>query len=215
VERALEAGRLAEVPVMIDFGIFRPERPFERLVLEKLRPGDMYTHMFHPMVPFFDTAGRLLPYLRQARNRGVKFDLGHGGGSFVWSQALPAVRQGWLPDSLSSDLHTGSMNTGMKDMTNVISKFLSMGVAIDKAVEMSTWIPAKNIRRPELGNLDVGAVADVAAVSVHSGSFGFLDVSNTVWKGEQKLQCDLTVRAGQVVWDLDGRAARAAVEGGR
>lgn len=211
VERAVEAGTRAAIPVMVDFGVFRPERPFQKLVGEKLRPGDFYTHMYHPSVPFFDAQGKLLPYLWDARKRGVKFDLGHGGGSFVWKQALSAVRQGWLPDSLSSDLHTGSMNTGMKDMTNVMSKFLSLDVPLAKVVEMSTASPARMIHREALGNLDVGAPADIAVLSYHVGKFGFLDIANVVHEGTRKVQCELTVRAGNVVWDLNGRAAGASM----
>jgi dihydroorotase len=209
VERAVEAGRLAGVPVMVDFGTFRSERPFQQLVLEKLRPGDMYTHMYHRCVPFFDDHGRLLPYLWEARHRGVKFDLGHGGGSFVWHQALRAIRQGWLPDSLSSDLHIGSMNTGMKDMANVLSKFVSLDVPLERVIEMATWNPSRQIHRPDLGHLSPGAGADVAVFSLHTGRFGFLDVDNVRHWGTKRLECELTLRDGQVVWDLNGRAGES------
>lgn len=120
VERAVEAGKLANVPVMVDFGDFRPERPFQELVLRKLRPGDMYTHLYHRSVPMLDENNKVLPYLFEARKRGVLFDVGHGGGSFLFRQAAPAVEQGWIPDSISTDLHIGSMNAGMKDMLNVM-----------------------------------------------------------------------------------------------
>src|SRR5438094_1644601 len=114
VERAVEAGKLADVPVMVDFGKFRPERPFQELVLDKLRPGDIYTHFYLVDVPMLDEQGRVLPYLFAARKRGIIFDVGHGQGSFLFRQAVPAVRQGMTPDSISTDLHTGSMNAGMK-----------------------------------------------------------------------------------------------------
>lgn len=92
VERAVEAGTLANIPVMVDFGEFRPERPFQELVLKKLRPGDIYTHTYIGAVPMLDAQARVLPYLFEAKKRGVIFDVGHGGGSFLFRQAVPAVR---------------------------------------------------------------------------------------------------------------------------
>ncbi len=119
VDRGVEAGQLAGVPVMVDFATFRPERPFQELVLKHLRPGDIYTHQYLSAVPMLDENGKLLPYLFEARKRGIIFDVGHGGGSFSWRQAIPAVKQGFTPDSISTDLHVDSMNAGMKDMLNL------------------------------------------------------------------------------------------------
>ena len=204
VERAVEAGTLANIPVMVDFGDFRPERPFQELVLKKLRPGDIYTHTYIGAVPMLDAQGRLLPYLFEARKRGVIFDVGHGGGSFLFRQAVPAVRQGFVPDSISTDLHINSMNSGMKDMLNLMSKFLSMGMTLDDVVARATWNPAREIKREELGNLSVGSVADVAVLRVINGDFGFVDVYGARLEGKQKLACELTVRNGLVVYDLNG-----------
>ena len=206
VDRAVEAGTLADIPIMVDFGTFRPERPFEELVLDHLRPGDMYTHTYHGSVPMLDDKGKVRDYLFQARRRGVKFDVGHGAGSFWWRQAVPAVRQGFLPDSISTDLHVISMNAGMKDMTNVMSKFLNLGVSLEKVIEMSTIAPAMQIKRPELGHLSVGAVADIAVLRMEHGRFGFLDVRNARLDGTKRLRCELTLREGVVVWDLNGLA---------
>ena len=153
VERAVEAGTLANIPVMVDFGTFRPERPFQDLVMKKLRPGDIYTHTYLSWVPMLDDHGRILPYLFEARKRGVIFDVGHGGGSFLFRQAVPAMRQGFGPDSISTDLHIGSMNAGMKDMLNVMSKFLNIGMPLDEVILRSTWTPAREIRHEELGSL--------------------------------------------------------------
>ncbi|HSB14222.1 MAG TPA: amidohydrolase/deacetylase family metallohydrolase [Bryobacteraceae bacterium] len=204
VDRAVEAGKLAGMPVMVDFGAFTSERPFEDLVLKKLRAGDIYTHTYLAAVPMLDDQGIVRPYLFEARKRGVIFDAGHGAGSFVFRQAVPAIRQGFLADSISTDLHINSMNAGMKDMLNVMSKFLNMGVALDDVILRSTWNPAREIRREELGHLSVGAVADIAVLRLQKGSFGFVDVHGARMKGTEKLVAELTVRDGRVVWDLNG-----------
>lgn len=204
VDRAVEAGRLADLPVMVDFGAFRPERPFQKLVLEKLRPGDIYTHTYLALVPMLDEEGQLLPYLFAARKRGVIFDVGHGGGSFVFRQAVPAMRQGFPPDTISTDLHVGSMNAGMKDMLNVMSKMLNLGMPLEEVILRATWRPAQVIRREELGHLTPGAVADVAVLNLRHGSFGFVDVYGARLRGGQKLEAELTLLGGRVVWDLNG-----------
>jgi len=204
VDRALAAGELAHVPVMVDFGIFRPERPYEDLVTKKLRPGDISTHMYIDFIPMLDGNGKVFPYLFEAKKRGVLFDVGHGAGSFVFSQARPAVRQGFVPDSISTDLHIGSMNAGMKDMTNVMSKFLNMGMSMQDIVLRSTWNPAHEIKHDELGTLSVGAPADISVLRVQKGKFGFVDSLGGRIEGRQKLECELTVRGGLVVWDLNG-----------
>ena len=204
VERAVEAGTLAKIPVMVDFGTFRPERPFQDLVLKKLRHGDIYTHTFLDAVPMLDANGRVLPYLFEAKKRGVIFDVGHGGGSFLFRQAVPAIHQGFHPDSISTDLHIDSMNSGMKDMLNVMSKFLNMGLPLDDVVARSTFHPAREIQREDLGTLSVGAPADVAVLRLEKGSFGFVDVFGARLEGSLRLICELTVRNGLVVYDLNG-----------
>jgi dihydroorotase len=203
VERAVEAGTLANIPVMVDFGTFRPERPYKDLVTQKLRPGDISTHVYYGGAPILDGAGKVNAFLFEARKRGVIFDVGHGGGSFAFRTAVPAVQQGFVPDSISTDLHTGSMNTGMKDMLNLMSKFLNMGMPLNDVIARSTWNPAREIKREEFGNLSIGAPADVAVLRVEKGNFGFLDTVDARMNGTQKLVCELTVRAGRVVYDLN------------
>ena len=207
VDRAVEAGKLADLPVMIDFGTFQEARPFQELVLDHLRPGDIYTHGYKRQVPYVDDKHKLLPYLAQARKRGVKFDVGHGGGSFSWKNAVPAIRQGFWPDSISTDLHIGSMNAGMKDMTNVMSKILSQGVPLYDVIKMSTWNPAQQMKRTELGHLSEGAVADIAVLRLDHGRFGLVDAQRARLMATQLLVCEMTIRDGQVAWDLNGRTA--------
>jgi len=151
-----------------------------------------------------DDHNRVRSYLFEARERGVIFDVGHGAGSFVFRHAVPAVRQGLVPDSISTDLHYSSMNAGMKDMLNVMSKFLNIGMKLDDVILRSTWNPARQIKREELGHLSPGAGADIAVLRLEKGNFGFVDVNGARMKGSERLTAELTVRAGRVVWDLNG-----------
>jgi dihydroorotase len=204
VERAVQAGIAADVPVMVDFGRNRAERPLAELLRAKLRPGDIYTHVYSGLRDELDRPGHLNPALFEGRKRGVIFDVGHGGGSFLWRVAVPAVRAGFLPDSISTDLHIGSMNAGMKDMLNVMSKFLALGVPLHEVIRRSTWNPAREMKQDSLGHLSTGAVADVAVLRVERGSFGFVDSYGARMRGNERLVCELTVRDGKVVYDLNG-----------
>jgi dihydroorotase len=204
VERAVEAGTQANIPVMVDFGANRPERPMAELVTRKLRPGDIYTHMYSGLRNELDDSGHVNPGMPEGRRRGVIFDVGHGGGSFAWRVAVPAIKEGFRPDSISTDLHIGSMNAGMKDMLNVMDKFLAMGMPLDDVVRWSTWNPAREIKHEELGHLSPGAAADIAVLRLETGRFGFVDMYGAGLKGTQRLTCELTLRDGKVVYDLNG-----------
>jgi dihydroorotase len=209
-ERAVEAGKLAGIPVMIDFG--RSKEPYlslRTLTMEKLRPGDILTHCYGGVAGREKVVenGKLQPWTLEAQKRGIIFDVGHGGGSFLFAQAIPAIKQGLKPNSISTDLHTGSMNGAMKDMLNVMSKLLNIGLSLNEVITASTWNPAQIISRNELGHLSAGAPADIAIFSLDKGTFGFTDVDGTKITGDKKLTCQLTVRDGRVVWDLNGRAA--------
>jgi dihydroorotase len=204
VENAVKAGTEANIPVMVDFGTNRKERPIEELLTKKLRPGDIYTHCFSGLRNELDETGHVNPGMIEGRKRGVIFDVGHGGGSFAWRIAIPAMQQHFLPDSISTDLHTGSMNAGMKDMLNVMDKFLAMGMSLDDVIVRSTWNPAKEIHHEELGNLSVGVPADVTVLRVENGNFGFTDMYGARLDGKQRLAAELTVHNGKVVYDLNG-----------
>jgi dihydroorotase len=203
VENAVKAGTEANIPVMVDFGNDHPERPIEELLTKKLRPGDIYTHCYSGLRREL-VDGKVNPGMIEGRKRGVIFDVGHGGGSFAWRIAVPAMKQGFYPDSISTDLHIGSMNSGMKDMLNVMGKFLAMGMSVDDVIARSTWNPAKEIHHEELGNLSVGSPADVAVLRVENGKFGFTDMYGARMDGKQRFQAELTLRDGKVVYDLNG-----------
>ena len=207
VRRAVEAGNLSHTPVMIDFGEHEPPLSLEELVLKVLRPGDIFTHAFAKVngrMSVVDDSGHVHPYVREAQKRGLIFDVGHGGASFAFCQASHAIKEGLLPNTISTDLHIGSMNSGMKDMNNVMSKCLNLGMTIQQVIDCSTWAAAKAIRREQLGSLSVGAVADVAIFNLRNGKFGFTDAYGYRMEGSQKLECELTIRAGEIVYNLNG-----------
>jgi dihydroorotase len=207
VTRAVAAGREANVPVMVDFGGVTPPLALEDLLMKHLRPGDILTHTYAHVagrIPIVDEQGKLRPFVLEARKRGIIFDAGHGGGSFLYRQAVPATKQGFYPDVISTDLHIGSMNGGMKDILNTMSKFLNLGMPLPDVIKANTSRAAEVIKRADLGHLGVGAEADIAVLNVLEGKFGFIDSGGGKMAGTQKLECELTVKGGQVVWDLNG-----------
>ena len=209
-DRAAEAGRLANIPVMVDFGGATPPLSIEELFFKHLRKGDIFTHCFAQLATresIVDTnTKKIKPFVIEAQKNGIVFDVGYGGISFSFSQAIPAIQNGFYPNSISTDLHTGSMNAAMKDLPNVMSKFLNMGMDIQSVIKATTWNPAQEIQRPELGNLSVGTEADVAIFDLREGNFGFFDYTGYKIKGNKKLECELTIRAGKIVYDLNGIA---------
>ena len=209
VDEVTKAGRLSERPVMIDFGGSKPEMNLDSLLNYKLKKGDIFTHVYA------NVNGRtavvkdnvLSEYVKSAQKKGILFDVGHGGGSFDFSQAIPAINQGLKPNTISTDLHTGSMNGGMKDLLNVMSKFLNIGLNINEVIAATTWDAAKAIKRNELGNLSIGSVADITILNLRKGDFGFIDTKNKKIKGTKKLECELTIKDGKIVYDLNGLAS--------
>lgn len=203
--QAVGAGNIAHIPVMIDYGANRVERPLYDLMTQYLRPGDIYTHAYSGLRGEQDpmTLGPSKALIA-GRARGIYFDAGTGGGSFRFRVAVPLIKAGFLPDSLSTDLHASSMNSSTKGMLNVMSKFMAMGLTLQQVVADTTWNPAREIQRPQLGNLSVGAPADVAVLSEEHGSFGYLDMENTKMMGDTRIEAQLTIRAGKIVYDLNG-----------
>jgi dihydroorotase len=204
VERAVEAGERCGKPVMVDFWPRPPERPYPDLILHKLRPGDIHTHVFAQQFPIVDEDRHVYDYMFQARERGVIFDLGHGAGSFWFRNAVPALKDGFPPDSISTDLHTGNINGPVVSMLRTMSKYLSMGMSLQDVIRRSTIAPAREIGHPELGTLSVGAEADVAVLRQLAGTFGFTDCGRAKLIGHTKLECVMTLRAGEIVYDPSG-----------
>jgi dihydroorotase len=210
VDRAVEAGKIADIPVMIDFGGSNPPLSIEELFMKHLRPGDIFTHAFGQLdsrEAIVDTATqKVKPFVFEAQKRGIIFDVGYGGISFAFSQAIPALKDGFLPNSISTDIHIGSMNNAMKDQTSVMSKFLAMGMKLQDVIKASTWNPANEIKRQDLGQLSVGAEADVAILNLRSGKFGMFDYKGYKIESDKKLECEMTIKGGKIVYDLNGIA---------
>ena len=201
-------GARPNVPVMVDFGRNNPPQSLEDLLLKHLRPGDILTHMYAHVdgrTPIVDEQGKVRPYVLAARKRGIIFDAGHGGGSFLFRQAVPAMKQGFTPDVISTDLHSGSMNGGMKDILNTMSKFLNLGMPLrgrrqGQHAAGRRGHQAARARPPERRRRGGHRRARRCA----RGEFGFIDSGGNRMLGDQKLECELTIKAGQVVWDLNG-----------
>lgn len=212
VDRAIDAGKRANMPVIIDLGGDETHAPLsiEELFSKHLRAGDIYTHVFTELArrdPIVDFKTRVLkPFVPEAQKKGIIFDVGYGGGSFDYRQALPALKAGFYPNTISTDLHTGSMNAAMKDMLHVMSSFVAMGMSVKDVFKASTWAPAQAIKREELGNLSTGAIADVAIFSMRQGDFGFWDRVGYNLKSKQKFECEITIKDGAIVYDLNGIA---------
>jgi dihydroorotase len=203
VDRAVQAGRLASRPVMVDFTP-KPGRTYPDLILKHMRPGDIHTHFYGRLTPLLDDGNRVADYVLAARKRGVLFDVGHGNGSFWFRIAVPAIRQGFLPDTISTDIHKRSIMLPRANMTTTMSKFLNMGLTMEQIIERSTVNPARAINRPDLGHLSEGGDADIAVLQVEKGTFGFVDCGHAKLIGDRRIRCVLTVRAGKVVWDSEG-----------
>jgi len=206
-ERALEAGRKSNTPLFVECHL--PQFSLEDQVT-KMRPGDILTHSFEQVaerMSVVDQQGKVRPFVLAAQKKGVLFDVGHGGAGFWFSQAVPAFKQGLVPNSFGSDLHRFSMNAGMKSMLNIMSKYMAIGMSIEDVIARATWNAAKSIKREDLGNLSEGSVADITILSLQNGKFGFIDAAGKKLEGNSKLEAELTIRAGKIVWDLNGIAA--------
>lgn len=201
VEQAVEAGNLCGKPVMADFQPNLPERTYEELVLKKLRPGDIHTHVYAQQFPILDPEGKVNSFLFEARKRGVMFDLGHGAGSFWFRNAVPAYRQGFYPDVISTDLYLDNVAGPVINLIHVMSKYLSMGMSVEEVIYRTTKRPAEVIRHEELGDLRIGSCGDVAVFKIEEGKFSYADSGHTRMNGTKRLECVMTIREGEIVYD--------------
>lgn len=201
VERAVEAGELCAKPVMADFQPNLPWRTYRELILEKLRPGDIHTHVYAQQFPLLDEDRKVQDYMYRARERGVIFDLGHGAGSFWFRNAVPALQQGFYPDSISTDLYLDNVNGPVINLLHVMSKYLNMGMSLNEVIYRTTKRPAEIIGHEELGDLNVGREADMALLDIREGRFGFADAGHASLKGNKNLECVMTIRGGKVVYN--------------
>ena len=207
VDRAVAAGRIAKVPVMIDFGSHLPQLSVKELFFDHLRPGDIFTHTFAKLKgrgSILDDNENVNSFFIEAQKKGIVFDVGHGALSFMYSQAVPALKSGFFPTTISTDMYSANVNAGMKDISNMMSKFLTIGMSLKQVITATTWSPAQVIHHEELGNLSVGSAADVAIFNIRKGKFGFVDSGGFKIYGEQKLECEVTIRDGKIVYDLNG-----------
>lgn len=208
-DRALVVSSKTEKPLFVECHL--PKYTLKDQ-LNRMRPGDIITHSFENISerePVVDKEGKVLSYVLEAKKKGILFDVGHGGSGFWFNQAIPAFEQGLWPNTFGTDLHRFSMNAGMKDMLNVMSKYLSIGMPLKQVLLRGSWNPAKAIGREDLGHLSIGAEADIVVLGLKSGKFGFVDARNNRITGNQKLEAELTIKSGKVVWDLNGLAAKS------
>jgi dihydroorotase len=207
IDRGVEAARLSDSFCLVDQNA-KPTRPFDEM-LKRLRPGDGVTHCFGYGKPMIGNDGKVKAHYIEARARGVKFDVGHGNNSFSFSMAVPAIEQGFPPDTISTDMHRMSLHTSRAPMTEVMSKFLAMGMPIAEVIARSTWEPAKWINHTELGTLTPGALADIAVLEFQDRPAGLSDSGPTgyrIMKAEGRLITQLTIKDGAVQFDYDGLA---------
>jgi dihydroorotase len=205
IDRGVEAARLSGTICLVDQNS-KHTRPFDEL-LKRLGPGDGVTHCFGYGKPMIGNDGKVKPHYIEARNRGVKFDVGHGNNSFSFSMAVPALEQGFPPDTISTDMHRLSHRTSRAEMTEVMSKFLAMGMPIAEVVARSTWEPAKSINHTELGTLTPGASADIAVLKFQELPSGLSDsgpMGYRIMKAKGRLINQLTLKDGGVKFDYDG-----------
>ena len=213
VDRGVEAGNIANMPIMLDGGRNHPYPSLKDLFTKHMRPGDIYTHTYtiiedinaRDMIVDQQT-GLIKPSFPEAQKRGIIFDVGHGS-AFRYSNAIPAMKAGFFPNTISTDLSAGSTNAFMKDMMNVMSKFLTMGMSLKEVIKASTWSPAKTIKREELGHLSPGATADLVVFSLREGKFGFYETAGYKMTGNKKFECEMTIKGGRIVYDLNGIAS--------
>ena len=186
LELALEAAEAAGLPLMTHIG---GPPPSYAEVVSMLRPGDILTHCYRPDPnSAIDLAGKILPAVLAARERGVLFDIAHGMGAFSYKTAEAALAAGFAPDLISSDVHVVCVDGPAYDLLHTMSKLINCGLPLTDVIGMATSRPALAMRRPELGHLSVGAVADISVLRQLDSHFVFEDVVGVTRQGSTLLQ---------------------------
>jgi dihydroorotase len=165
-----------------------------------MRPGDILTHCFHSSeTGILDGNGRVRPEARQARSRGILFDVGHGVGSFSFDVAETSLKEGFPPDSISTDLHSFNYQGPVYDLATTVSKFLLLGLSLEDAIRSVTEAPAIAMGLiEEIGALAVGSRADAAVFDLQEGEFSFTDTSGQIRGGEKKLVPVYVIKDGRI-----------------
>ena len=207
LDRGVQAAENTGVFVMVDQAPIK-SRPNNEMLLEHLRPGDMTTHCYGFDKPMIDSNDKVKPYFFEARDRGVKFDVGHGAGSFSFRIAKAAIEQGFPPDTVSTDMHTASILINQGTMPETMTKLLALGMELPDIIARSTWVPAQTLGHTELGNIGQTAFADIAVLEMAEGDFGLTDngSGNRAFHTNQRIVCQMTIKDGQVVWDKNARS---------
>lgn len=204
VEEAIKAGNIADIPLMIDFGDNKSPLSLEELFIKYMRPGDIFTHCFAELKGreyIVDTGSKKVkPYVLEAKKKGILYDVGYGEISFSFSQAIPSIESGFYPNSISTDMHAAGRNK-MKDMPEIMSEFLALGMNVREVIERVTWNPAREINRNELGNLSKGTIADITILHVHKNDIEFYDHAGYKLDGLKSFECEMTIKSGKVVYD--------------
>lgn len=199
IRRAHVATGPFNIPLMLHIGDTASTLP---QILELLKPGDIVSHVYAPNPGgILDSNGRVMPQVREARRRGIRFDIGNGrNGHITWDVAERAIQQDFLPDSISSDLNGAGLTDQVFDFPTVLSKFLMLGIPLDRVIAMGTVNAARSIPAlKEFGTLRVGSTADVSVFELAEGSFDFVDNLNAKKTGKQKLVPKAVVMGGKQV----------------
>ncbi len=206
VQMAVEVGNRNHLPVMVDFGWFN-NKSYEQMIRTILRPGDISTHVFRMPAPLLTPEGKPAPYMLDARRRGIKFDVGHGGGSFNFALAEPMVKGGFFPDSISTDLHVSSATGVMLNMPNVMSKILALGVPLNRGHPRVHNQSGYRDRSPRTGPDRHRLHRRHRRASRRSWPLQLCRPCRRKVEGTERIVPEMTLRAGEVVFDLNARTA--------
>ena len=205
VDIAREVADDLGLPMMVH--IDEPPPSLEE-VLARLRPGDILTHCFRPFPNSPVNGGQIRPAVREARERGVLFDIGHGKGSFSFAVARAMLAGGFMPDTISSDVHSLCINGPAFDLITTMSKFLCLGVPLGAVVKAATVNAARALQRPDLGSLKPGSAGDASIITVDAGAFDYVDSTGATLRGEQKIVANGVVIGGRL-WEPSLRGEKS------